>query len=435
MRNAVAPVLLALLLLVAGIAALETALLAIAAPLLVYLAAGAAFGPDNPRLEARREMEAERVVPGQPVSVRLTVTNRSPRLEEVFLQEQLPAGAEVSDGSTSIHTSLDPGASFEINYTLRLRRGFHTLPGLSGLAADHFGLWSRPVKGIAPASLAVLPQPARLKQILIRPQQTRLAPGSTLARRGGPGTDFFGVRPYSPGDPLRRINWRASARRGGLFSNDFEQERAADVGLILDSRRRVDYQGRQGALFEFQVTAAATLAENLLRMGNRVSLLVYGGLLDWTYPGYGKIQLERILRVLAAVQTDESLIFDRLEFLPARVFPPHSQIILLSALHPEDLPFLIRLRALGYALTIISANPVSYAAAASHGEAAELPQLGLRLAQLERTYIITGLRQAGIDVLDWDVALPFEQAAGAALTRRGLARMYQQEQGFVSAER
>ena len=54
---------------------------------------------------------------------------------------------------------------------------------------------------------------------------------------------FWGVREYQMGDSLRHINWKIAARRmiaarqaQELFTNEFEQERIADVGLILDAR-------------------------------------------------------------------------------------------------------------------------------------------------------------------------------------------------------
>ncbi len=51
------------------------------------------------------------------------------------------------------------------------------------------------------------------------------------------GTEFFGVREYHPGDPPHSINWRASARSmEALYSNEYQQERVADVGIVVDGR-------------------------------------------------------------------------------------------------------------------------------------------------------------------------------------------------------
>ena len=90
------------------------------------------------------------------------------------------------------------------------------------------------------------------------------------------GTDFFGVREYQPGDPPSAINWRTSARYvDKLYANEFQQERVADVGIVLDGRLRTNEFARGHSLFEYSVQAAASLADALLNQGNRVGLLVY----------------------------------------------------------------------------------------------------------------------------------------------------------------
>ena len=221
-------------------------------------------------------------------------------------------------------------------------------------AGDRFGLFRRQASVSAPAELFVLPQPRPLKRVAIRPLRTRGYAGPVPARVGGSGIDFFGVREYQLGDPRRWINWRVSARHPrSLFSNEFEQERIADVGLILDARSRSDVMIGEQSLFEQGIQAAASLAEAFLSDGNRVGLLIYGRVLDWTFPGYGKVQRERILRALARARTGESQVFDNLSYLPTRFFPAQSQVVLVSPLWPDDLAMLIRLRARGYQVLVV----------------------------------------------------------------------------------
>ena len=46
-----------------------------------------------------------------------------------------------------------------------------------------------------------------------------------MARAKGDGIEFADIRPFVPGDRVRRINWRASARRPGLWVNESHPER------------------------------------------------------------------------------------------------------------------------------------------------------------------------------------------------------------------
>ena len=153
--------------------------------------------------------------------------------------------------------------------------------------------------------LFILPPVLRLRRVAIQPRRTRIYSGTIPARQGGAGVEFFDVRHYQPGDSPRWINWRATARHPqDVFSNEFEQERAADVGLILDGRRRTNDFGDR-SIFEHSVLATAALADTFLNAGNRVGLLFYGRQITWTMPGYGKLQSERILHDLSLLEPGE----------------------------------------------------------------------------------------------------------------------------------
>jgi uncharacterized protein (DUF58 family) len=225
------------------------------------------------------------------------------------------------------------------------------------------------------------------------------------------------VREYHPGDPPRAINWRASAhhvQEDVLFTNEFQQERVADVGIILDGRVRTNEFARGHSLFEFSVQAAAALTDALLTQGNRVGLLVYAAFLNWTLPGYGKFQREKILHALAHARPGGSDVFANFQYLPTRLFPPESQIVLVSPLHDDDLTPLVQLRAMGYQVLIVSPNPVKF-------ELSYLPknrnvELAGRVIQMERILLVRRIQRAGVQVLDWDVTEPFDQ-----VVKRGLS--------------
>ena len=403
-------------LLIAGLATLSGALLALALPLLVYLGAALISQPADIALRARRRLSSERARPGEPVTVRLEVTNEGRHTADLLLVDELPAGLELADGKPTLRAALAPGQSAELTYSVRGERRLYRFAAASAVVTDALGLRSRLVRLPAPGQLFVLPPLARLRRMDIRPRRTRNNAGLIPARQGGPGVDFFGVREYQPGDPTRWVNARVTARfPQTLFVNEFEHERVADVGLILDARRSSDVSGPGGALFEHAVEAAASLADALLERGNRVGLVVYGNALDWTFPGYGKAQRERIMRALARAEQGDHVAFESLDNLPTRQFPARSQLILISPLQRGDLPTLTRLRAHGYELLVISPDPVSF----ERAHLAETPQaeVALRLASLERRLLLRRIRETGVRVVDWHVEVPFRELAEQALAR------------------
>lgn len=406
-------------LMIVGLATLHRELLALVIPLILYLGAGLFYGPQSLRLKAHRTLSADRVPQGQPVTVTLSITNDGPGLENVLLEELVPQRLQVIDGSARTITSLPSGATVELTYTLTGERGYYHLPGIRVTARDMLGLFKKQVNLALSNHLFVLPKTVKLPNVAIRPRRTRVYPGLIRARKGGPGVEFFGVREYQPGDSLRWINSRASARNMNTwYVNEFEQERAIDVGLILDARQRTNLNIDGTSLFEHTIQATTTLADTFLSQGNRVGLFIYGGYLDWTFPGSGKIQRERILQALARAELQDSLIFQKLEHLPTRLFPARSQLVFISPLQLEDLDDLIKLRAHQYPLLIVSPDPIDF-------EVKELKHdrhiaLAARIAHLERIYLFNQLRQMGVQLFEWQVDTPFHEAAQMALSRSPL---------------
>jgi uncharacterized protein (DUF58 family) len=399
-------------LLLAGIATLQGELLTLALPLVAYLLAGYLMAPEGLRLDATRQFSAERVSPHSNVEVTVTVTNRGSSLEEVLLEDLLPPGLtlrdETSQRSNRHFVRLPHGQSYTFDYAVAGPRGGYAFEGLAARVHGPLAVSRSEARVEAKGRLFVLPPVTPVRNVTIRPRRTRVYAGTIPARAGGSGTEFFGVREYQPGDPPHAINWRASSRYSDtLYANEYQQERVADVGIILDGRVRTNEFRRGHSLFDSSVQAAASLADALLNQGNRVGLLLYASYLGWTFPGYGKIQRERILHALASARTGDSQIFSDLENIPTRLFPPESQLVFVSPLTEDDLKPLIRLRARGYDVLVVSPNPVrfelSYLPAANRNM-----ELAGRVLHMERQLFLQQLQRANIHVLDWDVKEPFD---------------------------
>lgn len=404
-------------LLLVGILTLHGEFLALALPLVSYLLIGYLQAPEKVQLEASRHLSIERALPNQDVEVTVTVTNSGPGLEEVLLQDRVPAGLTVRNKSSRHLVRLASGASYTFAYTVSGSRGGYSFAGLEAQANDSLAMRSENVPVNAAGRLFVFPTVMRLRHITIRPRRTRVYAGTIPARAGGPGTEFFGVREYHPGDSPHSINWRATARHiDALYANEYQQERVSDVGIVVDGRLRTNEFARGHSLFDYSVQAAASMADALLNQGNRVGLLLYSTYLGWTLPGYGKLQRERILNALASARTGDSQVFSDLEHIPTRLFPPESQIVFVSPLTEEDLKPLVQLRAQGYDVLVISPNPVRFELSYL-GNSDSTVDLAGRVLHMERVLLLQRLQRASIQVLDWDVKEPFDQ-----LVKRSMGR-------------
>jgi len=101
---------------------------------------------------------------------------------------------------------------------------------------------------------------------LTRRPQTRELEASVAAPRAGSGTELFGVRQYRPGDSLRRIHWRSSARRGELVVREYEPPGVQTLGIFCDP------QPGDAAVADQVARIAASEAWDCLRNGGRVML-------------------------------------------------------------------------------------------------------------------------------------------------------------------
>ena len=404
-----------------GIVVHDGRVLGLAIPYLVYFTWIVLSHPGKAEVEIRRKIHPARVPVGEEIEVVLTAENHGPDITSFGLEEVLPDGVTAADGETSALAPLPTGGRIEVSYTIRPSRGEYEFPPVVVKRWGRFSSAPQVERIEIPSSLLVFPRPEPLEEIVIRPRRTLVYSGTVKANVGGAGIDFFGCRHYVPGDDVRRINWRAYARRGRLVVNEYEQERIADVNVILDARARVHHRSPVADTFAAAVHAAASLATHFLAQGNRVGLLIYGDILDWTYPGFGRTQRERILDSLAAASLGDKAVFEDLRYIPTRLFPSRSQLVVVSPLAgEEDVETLGLLRTRGYQVILVTPDPLDRWREANTGktDAASL-QLAARIIRLDRRVLLDTLARIGVEVVDWRIDEPLARATDWALSRRG----------------
>jgi uncharacterized protein (DUF58 family) len=404
-------------LLFTALATLNGTLAWMAVPFLAYLGLGLLESPPLGKIHLRATRSAASSQAGEltRVEVSVTVSNQGPAIDRLTLSDPLQPGMQILDGQREKVISLEEGESTTLNYVFQAGRGRYAWEAVEAAVSDPFGLLETTLEIPAAEEVRVEPELRKFRPFMVRPQRTLHSAGSIPARRGGSGTDFWGVREYYPGDPLRHLDWRLTARHPHqFFTKEFEQEEITDIGLILDARRKTDLQAGDDSLFEHSARATASLAEVFLRQGNRVSLLIYGKTSISVYPGYGKVQLHRILRALAQTTTESNNSLDSLQFVPIQLFTSHSLIVILSPLAPNDWQLFPRLRAYRYQVLLISPDPIDYARRMLPNDPAT--RLASRMARLERHLEISRITQLWIPVIDWKVNHPLAPLVRSTFT-------------------
>jgi uncharacterized protein (DUF58 family) len=405
-------------LLMAAIIARSSALAWMALPFLAYLGTGLVRAPlvDKIQLSAVRSVEKTFGKEPTEVEVHLSVVNQGDKTVCLRMVDRLQSDALLLSGCLVQRVVLKPGAEARLEYGFSSGRGSFKWEALPVVVSDALCLVETPLDLPCAAELVVHPEINKFRPISMHPNSTLNAPGSIPARRGGSGTDFWGVREYHPGDSLRWLDWRLTARHPHkLFTKEFEQEEIADIGLILDARQKMDLRINDESLFEYAVEATASLAEMFIHQGHRLSMLVYGRNMQNIYPDYGKKQLNRILDCLSRVKIGAGASLDNLDFIPMRLFPSRSLLIVISPIHLNDRSLFPRLRAHGYQVLLISPNPIDFAQPL-------IPDTlyyrqSVRAARIERHLCLRNIARLHIPVVDWHVHQPLYPMVREALSR------------------
>lgn len=183
------------------------------------------------------------------------------------------------------------------------RRGAHRILHAEVTTRFPFGFFvkTRPIR-VVPLTFWVLPQRLDVSQ-LVAGMIART--GESSAQSAGPGEDYFDLRAYRPGDDLRRIRWRRSARTGRLVVVETEATKGREVVLEL----RLPRAAGTGPRFEHAISVCGSVAEALLEQGFRVGLSVAQVSLP---PRGGERQAMEILMALARLDlTSNSVVLPK----------------------------------------------------------------------------------------------------------------------------
>jgi uncharacterized protein (DUF58 family) len=234
---------------------------------------------------------------GQPALVALEVFNAQHRVPAfaIALEDQVldAAGTERPRAAgRGFVLRVGPRQSERCVYRfLSMQRGEATFTGLRVSTRFPFGLFVKSLMLSWRDRVLVYPalEPGCGPRALGQARQ----PGDAVLGAGHGGAGVGGLRDFASGDSPRRIQWRASLRRGALVVRDIESERAAEVEVRLQTGGR-----SAGEAFEAAVRRAAAEAVGLLEAGARVALRTDGAFLE---SGVGLRQRARLLAFLARV--------------------------------------------------------------------------------------------------------------------------------------
>lgn len=275
-------------------------------------------------------------------------------------------------------------------------------------AASPLGLWRYTAFIGEEASVRVYPNFAAMARFdeLVQMARTREV-GVKRARRRGEGLEFHQLREYRAGDTIRQIDWKATSRKRGLISREYEAEHDQRIVFLIDSSRRMRMKDGDLSHFDHSLNAMILLAHVALKGGDAVGLLSFGEERRWMPPAKGSATVNELLhRVYDLEPTTLGVDFRGAAEELGRRQRRRSMVILMTHLRMEDVPDLspaLRLLRRRHFVLVVDLRPGEIDDVLATDPAdldAAFTAMGAWDRDLERRDLHERLRSEGIHTLD-----------------------------------
>ncbi|WP_226481083.1 DUF58 domain-containing protein [Natrinema amylolyticum] len=396
----------------------QSAMVRVHRRVVVHDASSEAVGTDE---TSRSDAGAIAGDPGDTATVRTTVRNAgSETLVDLRVVDGVPDALPVVSGSPRACETLEPLAETTLEYEVELRRGEHAFGDATVRTRDITGTvaetWTASVDGDDAIRCSSAVETVGLGD------GTNDYAGEVPTDEGGSGLEFYAVREYEPGDPVRSIDWRRYAGTRELATVEYRAERATRIVCIVDARPNQFHAATTDGVpaLERSADAAERTFETLVAAGHPTGIVgIHDQRLTSVAPGTGPATRREATALLDAMQTQTDSDHgsytrtqtDDPTAALSRTLPGEAQVYLFSSfVDDEPLELVEALRARGYAVRVVSPDVT-----------ADADDVATRLTALERGTRLARARATGARVLDWNrersLGVLLRDAVGEVATR------------------
>ncbi|MGD8277048.1 MAG: DUF58 domain-containing protein, partial [Gemmatimonadota bacterium] len=246
--------------------------------------------PDAGSLDVRRTLPGS-IGLGEQADIEYRITSRWGLPLDIGIHDLMPGGVDRAGGDTPDRPAAAPPslpswigrvrvpahgyASIRTAVTGRTR-GVHPHGRVVLRVRGRLALVRRSLEYAPGGATAVVPSLVGIRRYRLLTVQRRLRDvGIRTLRRRGEGATFASLREYVEGDDPRRVDWKATARRGKLITREYSVEQGQTVVIAIDAGRIMTQLSDGVSRFEHALTSAVLLADVATRSGDHVSLLVF----------------------------------------------------------------------------------------------------------------------------------------------------------------
>jgi uncharacterized protein (DUF58 family) len=398
---------------------------------LIVLAAPFAIGTAlslrrRPKLlpQVRLHNQGGSVAEGATTELTVSLANSDPvGLDLVVIRARLPEWLAFEDGDRPFVDTVAGGEQIDVRFKgVAGRWGRHTCgPAVAHAVACDGLLVSGAAVGKA-QPFKVYPQTDSFDAIDAIPRAAGIS-GVHHSRRVGEGGELAGIRPFGPGDRLRRIDWRVSLRTRQLHVASTLSDRDAEIILILDVMQEGGRSGGLGgdaSVLDTTVRSAAGIAEHYLTLGDRVGLSEYGFRSRRLRAAGGRRQQQIVQEWLLDTRAVPTWYEPGSHVFGPHLFSANALIVVLTPLLDERSAGMVaRFARAGRSVIAVDTLPPGL----KNQERSAWSNAAFRLWTMERDNTIGQLREHGVPVVRWAGAGSLDQVLRDVSRMAGAARI------------
>ena len=224
---------------------------------------------------------------------------------KVRVLDELPIQFQKRD--LDFRSKLPAGRSIDLDYTVRpVQRGIYQFGSIQVFVSSSIGLVERRFSEDQKREVAVYPSYLQLRKFELLAISDRLTlAGIKRVRRVAQQAEFERIKEYIPGDDRRTVNWKATARRGRMMVNQYQDERAQQVFSLIDTGRVMKMPFEGLSLLDHSINASLVISSIAMRKEDKAGLITFSNKVHDLLPASRqKGQMHQILQLLYRQGTD-----------------------------------------------------------------------------------------------------------------------------------
>jgi len=251
-----------------------------------------------------KRFTSKRLSNGDENPIQIEIKNRYGFGVNVRVIDEIPFQFQLRDKDFRLH--IKPAEIKSIHYNLRpTKRGEYNFGFIRAYISSPLGLISRRYNFDGAKILPVYPSFINLGQYELMAVSHHLtAFGIKKIRKVGHSSEFDQIKNYVGGDDIRTINWKATARKGGLMVNTYTDERSQNIYCIIDKSRVMKMPFEGLSLLDYAINASVALAKVAMLKEDKAGLITVSENIGAVVPADRKsAQLGTIMNVLYKEKT------------------------------------------------------------------------------------------------------------------------------------